>query len=65
MFICYILHAEVRWLSKRKILPPVDELQNELLTLFEIEGYERFCNYLKNGLWLSRLEYLTEIFGQH
>jgi len=58
------LHAEVRWLSKGKILTRVHELQNELLTLFEIEGHERFCNYLKNGLWLSRLVYLTEIFGQ-
>ena len=64
MFICYILHAEVRWLSKGKVLSRVHELQNELLTLFEIEGHERFCNYLKNDVWLSRLEYFTEILGQ-
>jgi len=63
-FICYILHAEVRWLSKGKVLSRIHELQNELLTLFEIEEHERFCNYLKNDFRLSRLEYLTEIFGQ-
>jgi len=59
-----LLHTEVRWLSKGKVLSRVHELQKELLTFFETEGHERFCNYLKNDLWLSRLEYLTEIFGK-
>ena len=63
-FVSYVLHAEVRWLSKGKVLSHIHELQNELLTLFEIGGHERFCNYLKNDLCMSRLEYLTKIFGQ-
>ena len=36
-------HIEVRWLSKRKVVSCVHELQNALLTCFEIEGHERFC----------------------
>jgi len=59
-----LLHTGVRWLSKGKVLSRVHELQNELLTFCGTEGHEWFCKYLRNDLWLSWLEYLTEIFGQ-
>ena len=60
-----LLQFEVWWLSKGKVVSRVHQLQNTLLTFSETEEHERFCNYLKNYLWLSsRLEYLTEIFRQ-
>ena len=58
------LHTGVRWLSKGKVLSRVHELQNELPTFCGTKGHERFCKHLRNDLWLSRLEYLTEIFEQ-
>ena len=59
-----LLHTGERWLPKGKVLSRVHELQNELLTFCGTEGHVRFCKYLRNDFWLSRLEYLTEIFGQ-
>ena len=58
-----LLHTEVRWLSKGKVLSRVNELQKELIIFFENEKIDRFCKYLKNELWMSKIEYLSEIFG--
>ena len=58
-----ILHTEARWLSRGKVLWRVYELHKELHAFFKIEEHERFCEYLKCEFWLSRLEYLAEIFA--
>ena len=59
-----ILHTEVRWLSRGKVLCRVHELHKELHAFFKTEKHERFCEYLQCEFWLSRLEYLAEIFAR-
>ena len=58
-----ILHTEARWLSRGKVLCRVHELHKELRAFFKTEKQERFCEYLECEFWLSRLEYLAEIFA--
>jgi len=58
-----ILHTEARWLSRGKVLCRVHELHKELHTFFKTEKHERICEYLQCEFWLSRLEYLAEIFA--
>jgi len=58
-----ILHTEARWLSRGKVLCRVHELHKELHTFFKTEKHERICEYLQCEFWLSRLEYLADIFA--
>ena len=59
-----LMHTDVRWLSKGKVLTRVHELQKELIVFFYKEKHERFCKYLRCEFWMTKMEYLTEIFGQ-
>ena len=58
-YVRLLLHTEVRWLSKGKVLSRVIELQEELSIFFENAKLGRFCKYLKNELWMSKIEYLS------
>ena len=62
-YVRLLLHTEIRWLSKGEVLSHVLELQKDLLIFCDNEKLDRFCNCLKNELWISKTEYLTEIFG--
>ena len=59
-----LLHTEVRWLSKGKVLNRVYEIRQELLTLFEEMKKNHFCELLRCESWISKLAYLADIF-QH
>ena len=59
-----LLHTEVRWLSRGKVLCRVLELRQELTAFFEKENKSKFCGLLKCEFWTSKLRYLTDMF-QH
>ena len=59
-----LMHTDVRWLSKGKVLTRVHELQKELIVFLDKEKHEGFCKYLRCEFWMAKMEYLTEIFGQ-
>ena len=58
-----LVHTDVRWLSRGRVLTRVHELQKELIVFYDKEKHERFCKYLRCEFWMAKMEYLAEIFG--
>lgn len=59
-----LLHTEVRWLSRRKVLTRVFELREELLLFFKDNNKASFSDCLEDTQWLLKLPYLADIY-QH
>ena len=57
-----LLHTEVRWLSKGRVLSRFWELRKEVQTFFESENIEQFFDLLQDHVWCAKLAYLTNIF---
>lgn len=58
-----LLHAEVRWLSRGKILSRLFALREEVKLFFQQQNNLKFQELLSDDEWVAKLAYLSDIFS--
>ncbi|GFW75755.1 SCAN domain-containing protein 3 [Trichonephila clavipes] len=57
-----LLHTEVRWMSRGKVISRVLKLKDEMKIFFEQNKNYEFVHLLEDEIWCTKLSYLSDIF---
>lgn len=63
-FTTLLLHTEIRWLSRGKVLNRLLTLKAEV-AIFLREINSDYAQYFENEIWICKLAYLCDIFDKH